>query len=490
MRRLMQAPDPTEMRAARDDEHRSLEALMKEYEPPKDDWKRGVADIGIGMANSNDQNLGTAFAKGVGYADQRLTQREQLQRQAKRELAQIQLSMSRENRKELTDAERTRLTTLAQMIRERSASEDRLADRAATRDATAATREATQASRDAALGETRRGNDIREAAESRQAISDWESGLARQEPVWQRAAEAASQAVHPEDRPAFVQDYVGQRRQEYERRNPRPSPGAIPRQAEVTPREPLAQTPGAEPLAAQTPPGGPRFRPKPPEAGDPEETEATARNLNVPPLANTPWRGLSPKKREELLVRERTEFIKGDEDRQTSIDQATRLEDLSNEWLQLQEQVQTGTWDLKTPIVRQVSKLGNQALERLESITAELAPLNRVAGTGAVSNYDAEQLTNQQPSIEKTPEANKMIIQYRLRAAQNLKEKAAFDRAYFEANRSMQGAQRAWDEYKNANPLAIKNPDKKSTVPFALNDKRMSWAEYFRLKDLEAREAR
>jgi hypothetical protein len=130
------------------------------------------------------------------------------------------------------------------------------------------------------------------------------------------------------------------------------------------------------------------------------------------------------------------------------------LEDLLGEWQQLSGRAETGSWNLNTPLFKQATVLGNDALQRMESITAELAPLGRVAGTGAVSDFDAKQLVVQQPSIEKTKAANDQIIDYRLRAAANLKQKAEFDRAYFSANRTMQGAQAAWDEYKKANPIA------------------------------------
>lgn len=123
MRRLMRGPDPEEMRAARDSEQRSIKDLMSEYAAPKDDNGLDMSNLGAAMAASGDQNLGTAFAKGVGVMNQQKLQRDQLERQAKRELAQIQLRMSSENRKELTEAERTRLTTLASLIRERNQAE-------------------------------------------------------------------------------------------------------------------------------------------------------------------------------------------------------------------------------------------------------------------------------------------------------------------------------------------------------------------------------
>ena len=213
----------------------------------------------------------------------------------------------------------------------------------------------------------------------------------------------------------------------------------------------------------------------------------------MPPVSNAPWRGLSPKKAEDLIVKERQDFLKGDDDREKDIEQAGRIEALGKEYLALNARAGTGTGMMSNGLTRPLATFGNPDLQRMEAITAELSPLNRIAGTGAVSDFDAKQLVQQSPSLDKTPEANRMIIEYRLRAAQNIREKAAFDRAYFEANQTMQGARRAWDEYKDANPLAVQATPKRgdpNKLTFQLNENRLSWQEYFRLKDLEKREGK
>lgn len=532
IRRLMAGPDPAEMRTARDDERRAMSDLLQEYKPQEQDWRRNLADLGVGMAAADTQSLGKAFAQGVGYMQQGADQRSNLERQARRELAQIQLKMSSENRKELTDAERTRLTTLAQMIRERNsaaerreiADENRRSREDIARDQLSLRRDALEAQ-----------NEQREQArleradrEFSQRTQEWDAMAARQEPVWRRAALAASANVHPEDAPAFIEDYVQRQREAFEQRTPRPtrtpvggartqvsagvaapapSPAGVPAPAASAPAPtpgpvqgapaPVPPTPAtpAQPAPTSAPPTGatdPRlgFRPRPPGPGDAGETTEVARRLNVPALTNPPWRGLSPRKTEELIIKERQDFLKLDDDREKDIGQAERIEQLGREFASLNERSETGGWLLNTPLVQQAMVIGDRNLQRMRSITAELAPLNRIVGTGAVSDFDAKQLVEQAPSIEKSPAANKMIIQYRLMAAQNLREKAAFDRAYFEANQTMQGARAAWDEYSKRNPLAVetKRGSGSDLPPFELVQGRMSWQEYFRMKDLESRQ--
>ena len=135
IRRLMDS-NPGDLRKAHDDERASMENLVKQYAPKPTDDRTYWSNIGAGMANSKSRSIGTAFAQGVGGANQIQLQQDQLERQSRKELATIQLSMSRENRKELTDAEKTRLTTLAQLIRERNQTESNRQLREATLDQT------------------------------------------------------------------------------------------------------------------------------------------------------------------------------------------------------------------------------------------------------------------------------------------------------------------------------------------------------------------
>jgi hypothetical protein len=499
-RRLMQAPDPNEMRAAREGESRALADLMKEYQPKGGDWRRNLSDLGVGMANSDSQSLGRAFAQGVGYMDRGADQRDSAERQARRELAKIQLDMSRENRKELTQSERDRLTSIAGVLRDRQVAADRkaqmeqtAADRAAQRDLTRTISEGNFGVRQQAA-ET-----ARTTAEAAQG-AQWDALVGRLEPTWRRAARVAAANIHEEDQPAFIEDYVAKQREDFEARTPRPGTRpATPAATAGAPPQPGAERPAsATPASASEAPSAPGatpaaspYRTKPAEAGDPAEIAQTARQLNVPALTTLPWRGLSPKKREELLVRFQADFLKQDADRQGDIDQATRVEDLLGEWKALSGRANTGGAALNIPLIKQGVVLGSDTLQRMESITAEIAPLGRVAGSGAVSDFDAKQLVAQQPSIEKSKAANDQIIDYRLRAAANLKQKAEFDRAYFAANRTMQGAQSAWDEYKNANPLAVPVTNaRRGQLPYKLVENRMTWQEYFRMKDLEKREGK
>lgn len=501
IKRLMAGPNPEEMREARAGERRAMEALMEEYKPRKDDWRQNLADIGIGMANSGAQSFGTAFAKGVGHADARANERTNLERQARRELAKIQLDMSREGRKELTEAERTRLTTLAGVLRERSASQDR---RLTAEGNQAVLREGIRSREDLA----REAREARDERANERQLAEWNALLSRQEPMWQRAAENAAKDIELEDRPAFIEDFIQRRREEFEARTPRPGtrpqapaatagtrpapPTPTPAPASAAPPAPPAVAPAPAPAPAEPTPATPqsptfRRRTRP---GDLAEAAAVASRLGVPAIQNPPWRGMSEKRIEDMLVNERKAFEAADADRSDNLNQAVRVQDLAQEFLALNARAATGTGALTVPVAKQIAIFNNSDLQRMQSITAELAPLNRVAGTGAVSNYDAEQLTQQAPSIEKTPAANKMILEYRLRAAKNLEEKTAFERAYFEANQTMQGAQKAWDEYKEANPLAIKTPVQrgsagKGSLPFQLNENRVPWQQYFNQKRID-----
>ncbi|MBP2311878.1 lytic transglycosylase domain-containing protein [Azospirillum soli] len=116
----------------------------------------------------------------------------------------------------------------------------------------------------------------------------------------------------------------------------------------------------------------------------------------------------------------------------------------------------------------------------MRAITARIAPQMRAPGSGATSDFDAKQFERATVGIDKPKEANEAIANAGLAAAKLTLDRGAFERAYFDANGHLQGADRAWRRYLEANPIF--DPKGKD---FALNANRKDWRDFFHPKQQE-----
>lgn len=109
--------------------------------------------------------------------------------------------------------------------------------------------------------------------------------------------------------------------------------------------------------------------------------------------------------------------------------------------------------------------------QRMEQITATIAPMNRIAGTGAVSDFDAKQLVKQTGGVQLDPKTNRTWTQAAKAAQQAKIDMQAFREAYLQANGTLTGANRMWQEYANAERIFDKNG--------SIRPGRKTWSEYF-----------
>jgi hypothetical protein len=104
---------------------------------------------------------------------------------------------------------------------------------------------------------------------------------------------------------------------------------------------------------------------------------------------------------------------------------------------------------------------------------------------GAASDKDVAMFGETAPSTSKDLKANYNIARFGVMRAQTELERREFMRNYLEVNKNLANADRLWQEYLNANPF-FKYPDKNfdpakmKVDDLVLNDKRMTYQEYFR----------
>ena len=103
---------------------------------------------------------------------------------------------------------------------------------------------------------------------------------------------------------------------------------------------------------------------------------------------------------------------------------------------------------------------------------------------GAASDRDVAMFGQTVPSIGKNPEANANTIKFGIMKTATELERRAFLRDYLAVNKTLEGADRKWDEYRNANPFFIYPPNVDITKldPSTLqeNRNRLSYGDYFR----------
>jgi hypothetical protein len=98
--------------------------------------------------------------------------------------------------------------------------------------------------------------------------------------------------------------------------------------------------------------------------------------------------------------------------------------------------------------------IGNDPrFELIERAKASLAMKERVPGTGAVSNFDAQQLVNQVVAGSKSPEYNRLVMAFIEASSTNAQQYADFLQWYVNAFGSENGAQNVWEKFRKENPM-------------------------------------
>lgn len=201
------------------------------------------------------------------------------------------------------------------------------------------------------------------------------------------------------------------------------------------------------------------------------ESEAVRRGV---PYNPAPFRGINDKLAGQTLVNKSKEANKTLTELSENSSKAARLDAEINRFLEINKRTRTG------PEYQYLPELSSD-LKTLKSIAAAMAPEFRKEGTGSVSDFDAKQLMKMALSTENDYTTNQRIGQAFRAYNQAAKEKARFISEYFQANRHIEGAQDAWNQYIRANPIFDpKNPER-------LNKNRITYKQFFYPPERRAR---
>ena len=130
----------------------------------------------------------------------------------------------------------------------------------------------------------------------------------------------------------------------------------------------------------------------------------------------------------------------------------------------------------KIPGAQTAASALNPAFAEALTIVDMMTPLMRQGLPGAASDRDVAMFRGATVGVDKAPQANRNIAAGLMASRQNLIERDQFDQTYFDQNKHLQGADRAWQSYLNANPIFDHDAAKGSYV---LNPNRVDWRDYF-----------
>lgn len=178
----------------------------------------------------------------------------------------------------------------------------------------------------------------------------------------------------------------------------------------------------------------------------------------------SPYAGLPPKDVARLRLQNERDYAKtrSENDKETSQAQQTLID--AQNFIGAQNRVEaagggTGGY-FGIPVVGDLAQAGYKALSaqgkdyaEMAAITAKIIPKLREPGSGATSDFDAKMFGQGTFGLDKPGPTNRVIAMGAQEAAKNLIEKAAFEDAYFQVNRTQNGMNAAWNQYLAANPI-------------------------------------
>lgn len=201
-----------------------------------------------------------------------------------------------------------------------------------------------------------------------------------------------------------------------------------------------------------------------------------ALGLPPPPPAVSPA-GMSQKSREAF----RLARAKATDARLSAIDEANKSADIEypvQRFLELNQQNPTGGWR-SLPGIQDLLTKFSAPRQEMESITSRLVPqLGRQGLPGSASNLDVQMFRSAVVSPDKSVQANMSIGNGLIAQQQRNKQHAEFLHAYADAyGNDLRGADQAWQQYVNANPIF--DPTAAAKGEPSLNQNRMTWQQFF-----------
>lgn len=204
------------------------------------------------------------------------------------------------------------------------------------------------------------------------------------------------------------------------------------------------------------------------------DNQYLSNELGVPIAPSNPYQGVTPGSVGTMKKSIMDSFNKNEPELQKS---QNNINDMQR-FMELNRTTHTGgenaIWGA-TPIRAAM----DPSFSEMRSISDKIAPQMRQPGSGSSSDKDVQLFKSATVDVNKPEKANDNIATAVISREKNAIDYDQFKRDYFDVNGHIQGADRYWKEYLNANPIFDKTATEKD---YKLNSNRLSYKEYFNNK--------
>jgi len=229
---------------------------------------------------------------------------------------------------------------------------------------------------------------------------------------------------------------------------------------------------------------------------DVNDTVAAASELGLPVLTLDPFRGLGTKTkaaRQTRLEKEAADKLAAMSDATTGSPQA--IQD-AEQYIALNKNTSTGGVNRVGDVLGEIpgvggalkkgvdtlTSLGDDNAQMMDALTNKLTPAMRPVGSGSTSNFEQQMYRGATLNRSNNRAVNENIANSIIALHKRMLEQRAFYQDFKSLYGHLEGADRYWREYIEANPIFDPKLAIKDDGTFRLNPNRQSYKEYFKSK--------
>jgi hypothetical protein len=196
----------------------------------------------------------------------------------------------------------------------------------------------------------------------------------------------------------------------------------------------------------------------------------------LPTPQGNPTGNIVPAKRGQAQVNEYNAALATINKEREALRGMAEINRLATRFGELLDVQDTGGWQRKLPGAGMIEGALDPETEEMNSIVDKITPLMRQGLPGAASDRDVAMFRGGAMGTDKRKQTNRNIILGFQTSHQLAQDRLEFLDAYVGQNSTLRGADRAWQDYLNANPIFDPNGETANPV---LNPKRRGWKEHF-----------
>lgn len=182
--------------------------------------------------------------------------------------------------------------------------------------------------------------------------------------------------------------------------------------------------------------------------------------LEAPEGVRTPWQGLPPARADQMRQRAFEQGQKYLQDNAAIVSQGAENMKLLEKFGELNRQSGTGAFYEGSLSSFMPESLRGADEKIMQSITSDLAPKKRLAGSGTTSDKDIALYLESLPSIAKSGDVNQKIRDNYRQQYEKSNAKLQFMQQYFDQYGHLNGADAIWQQQ---NKVVNQNPPKGAT---------------------------